>query len=205
MKLIDILVLELPKRGGWNDDAWMVVQDCDGQFKGVEKGFAAAMAPNGVWHRSGGDCVFIHTVPLADDYKTAMVTREEYEAALAASKVPVWSGEGLPPVGASCEWYDRNTKTWSPVKVVYSSEWVVVVSGADSNGDVVELGIEVFMDAERCKFRPIRTEAERKREETVNAIQQKLICRNEVAVDFYEYLAAGKIPGIRLTDDAGSQ
>lgn len=72
----------------------------------------------------------------------------------------------------------------------------------------MELGIEVFMDAERCKFRPIRTEAERKRKEVVGVIAE--LCRSSASNGhsadlIYDAIAAGKIPGIRLTDDTGSQ
>ena len=184
MKLIDILVQELPKRGGWPDGIEEIWQDYDKLIR-------------------AGAFGWFHDV-LSEDHRRqhydahVKVNRKQYEAALAASKVPVWDGEGAPPVGCRCErnYYDRSGDDWREVTILFWGRRVAVV---EANGK------EAVANSSSGNFRPIRPEAERKREETVNAIQQKLICRNEVAVDFYEYLAAGKIPGIRLTDDAGSQ
>lgn len=104
--------------------------------------------------------------------------------------IPEWDGDGLPPVGVECE----------TMLKVHGSPWVkfkclavdgIAAFGFTGKGHIVA-------QENTHNFRPIRTEAERKREEAVNAIQQKLLCRNEVAVDFYEHLAAGKIPGIKM-------
>lgn len=69
MKLIDILVRELPKRGGWPDGVGMVEQGDDG-------GLFAPVT----------DYCSKFEMELADDWLGETITREQYEAALAATK-----------------------------------------------------------------------------------------------------------------------
>jgi hypothetical protein len=94
MKLIDILVEELPKRGGWPEGVCEISTHASGRVF-----FDGRFAPRGF------------SLPMASDawnkYKhphsyTNAVTREQYEAALAA-KNEGWSewGGGECPVGAS--------------------------------------------------------------------------------------------------------
>ena len=118
-----------------------------------------------------------------------------------------WNGDGLPPVGCECEWQDRNTKQWIKVSIVYASEWVTVIR-EDKIADPVEISIENYGDEERKKFRPVRTEAEIKREEGIDGVVQ--FCINyhgypkgaeqylRVATALYDAIAAGEIPHITL-------
>lgn len=87
--LLAILAEELPKRGGWPEGALNVTQDNDGEvsFSGSgtpEFGYAA-------WHHSSGGSWSNHDswfyCETATDHTTAIITRDQYEAALA---------EGLP-------------------------------------------------------------------------------------------------------------
>lgn len=131
MKLIDLLVKELPKRGGWPDGAEIAVQDADSQICFSSHGDVYANKFQTDWY--GGDWgdgdwsnPFIDTI--ADDRHECIVSRKQYESALAASKNPAWNGEGLPPVGCECEYLDNNGK-WYPVIIKYASDQVVVISG----------------------------------------------------------------------------
>ena len=73
MKLIDILVQELPKRGGWPDDVNFVEQSNGGMLFDVVD--------------MSKDYLFrMHEFEIADDWYTSTITREQYEAALAGSK-----------------------------------------------------------------------------------------------------------------------
>lgn len=92
--LLAILVKELPKRGGWPADASRIVQDGDGEAKSVAT-CADVEFPNvvGIWYRSGGNTAAIGILPLADDWQVAIITREQYEAALAA-QAPVANADG---------------------------------------------------------------------------------------------------------------
>lgn len=93
MKLIDILVKELPARGGWPLNFNLVVQEKSGFimfgvvpdviFSGT-KGIWIAKNPYkslSIWGYN-----FIHPeikcLELADDYDSSIVTREQYEAAI---------------------------------------------------------------------------------------------------------------------------
>lgn len=144
MKLIDLLVQELPNRGGWPGSQY------EGEVMKID---------NIRWSYTEG------CYPTAYMNGEA-VRKSEYEAALAASKQHEWPGEGLPPAGCECEWQDRNTKHWTKVSVVYASEWVTVIRECKIT-DPVELAIDNYGDEDRRQFRPIRTEAERKRDDRI--------------------------------------
>lgn len=110
MKLIDLLVQELPKRGGWPEGAKTVAQDLCGEVWGFNCG--APKINNGAWwsSASGTDLTSPSKVQidlladlLADDWSSTFITREQYEAAMAAKnggwiewgggKCPVDDGE----------------------------------------------------------------------------------------------------------------
>lgn len=99
MKLIDLLVKELPKRGGWPEGALNATQDKDGQVC-----FSAGAVPEfGYVAWEGGDWLgneFYTT--RASDYDTAIVTREQYESALAASKAAVGHDGWIEWAGGDC-------------------------------------------------------------------------------------------------------
>lgn len=74
--------------------------------------------------------------------------------------VPVWNGEGaIPQVGCVCErsWAGDE---WQPCKILFASNQLVVVKMKES-------GIEDAYSIGYVTFRPLRTEAERKREEAI--------------------------------------
>lgn len=98
MKLIDLLVKELPNRGGWPEAANYVVQDYDGTVK-FSKSINFLHIKAGEWcsNEDGDDWIYgdrpcegnFHHYITANDWKASIVTREQYEAALAASKAVV--------------------------------------------------------------------------------------------------------------------
>lgn len=201
MTLLELLVKELPGRGGWPDGVEKIGQDYDCELKFL--GAKMSRYRSGIYteqlcagHRAKGSAGYGETV-----------TREQYEAAI-ASQQPAWNGEGLPPVGVKCEWQDYNTKKWTPVRVVYSSEWVTIIS-EDKDDDAIELAIENYGDKGRRKFRQILTEAERKRDAAGLAIYNAInwnaegemvsTSRMEDYRKAYDAIAAGKIPGVELS------
>lgn len=99
MKLIDLLVKELPKRGGWPDGALNATQDKDGQVC-----FSAGAVPEfGYAAWEGGDWLgneFYAT--RASDYASAIITCEQYESALAASKAVVGHDGWIQWAGGEC-------------------------------------------------------------------------------------------------------
>ena len=207
MKLIDLLVQELPKRGGWPEGAEIAVQDADSQICFSSHGDVYANKSQTDWY--GGDWgngdwgnPFIDTI--ADDRHECIVTRDQYESALAASQKPAWRGEGVPPVGVECEYLDNNGK-WYPVIIKYASCQLVVISGVTKILGV-EQGTEIAKDIiiDKPQFRPLRTGAERKRDTAVAAMQREaddgdnwIYSEYEI---IYDAIAAGKIPGVKLED-----
>lgn len=99
MKLIDLLVKELPELGGWPDGALNATQDKDGQVC-----FSAGAVPEfGYVAWEGGDwCGNEFYTTMVSDYDAAIVTREQYEASLAASKAVVGHGGWIQWAGGEC-------------------------------------------------------------------------------------------------------
>lgn len=198
MKLIDLLVRELPKRGGWPEGA----ERCRvGNFYGDSITVAFSF-PKG--YSDGFDVPFQYavTIPTSARYDGketdyCMITRDLYESALAASQKPAWNGKGLPPVGCECE--------------CYVDEGIIhcVVVGYDFDDKAVVMrnvpARKYFsIQASSGRIKPLRTEAERKRDAAVEAMQREadegdnwIYSEYEI---IYDAIAAGKIPGVKLED-----
>lgn len=130
-------------------------------------------------------------------------TEAEQEADLndciGQAPVTTWSGEGLPPVGVEIEYKfaKANYRTYfSRGKVLaYGAQNVFMEHLASRN--------EFIQPLDKIEFRPIRTEAERKRDEAKHAIAE--LCRSSAsnghAADLiYDAIAAGEITGVKLED-----
>lgn len=99
MKLVDLLVKELPKRGGWPEGALNATQDKDGQVC-----FSAGAVPEfgHVAWEDGDWCGNEFYTTRASNYDTAIVTREQYESALEASKAVVGRDGWIDWHGGDC-------------------------------------------------------------------------------------------------------
>ncbi|ELY5941333.1 hypothetical protein SNN83_004513 [Cronobacter malonaticus] len=187
MKLIDLLVQELPKLGGWPDGYYALVQESRGSVYLAGGGFP------------------IGKFELADDYELAEVTREQYEAALATAQRPVWDGDGLPPVGCECEAKYRDAS---------NAEWFIFrCVGVDCGVAFGWAGKDaVTLDKGSYEFRPIRSEAEDKRAAGVTALAKaggnvdfeygRRTIDGELSLpgwyELYDKIAAGEVAGIRI-------
>lgn len=204
MKLIDLLVQELPKRGGWPEGVNEIGQDYDGEL---------------MFYGRGNPRTRIY-LPLSSDHRDIYcrngdkVTKDRYESALAASQNPAWNGEGLPPVGAKIEFF-INPKlgyrnTWIPDA---GTEMEVVAHKTTTDGNDVAVCYWDEGGAGRsCCFvpeslKPLRTKAERKRDEAIEAIDWYMPeCIPDTPNEFYhakkiyDAIAAGKIPGVKVDD-----
>lgn len=120
---------------------------------------------------------------------------QQFES-LATKQDEGWNGEGLPPVGCQCELFD--CEDWNPVIIKFVGDKYVVTERTDLGYEVV------YCVAERPeRFRPIRSEADRKREEAINEIAS-LIGRGtfcDDAAGIYDAIADGKIPCVKLESD----
>lgn len=195
MKLIDLLVQELPKSGGWPDGA-------DYAIYFSHKRGVTFYDKDGMINKTGVnfiDCRF-------PDVRREKVSKYDFKSALAASQKPEWNGEGLPPVGSECEWLDANVG-WLPVTIKYISKQIVVMASPTNLFGVQEL-TEIAKDiiCDKPQFRPLRTEADKKREDICDAIYGALTKaerqrnRSDEAEAVYDAIAAGKIPGVKLED-----
>lgn len=201
MKLIDLLVQELPKRGGWPEGALSITQDNDGSLCVWDTNDPHYEVFS--WkHHTGNSLIYSWhgewAMLLASDHKESIVTYWQYKAALAASQNPAWNGEGLPPVGCECE-YISNETSWGKVKVI----------GLDGEKIVIRPSGEIYYaitPSNKDVFIPFRTEAERKHEAVLESICAVLEMvaqdykREDEAKLIYEAIAAGKIPGVKLDD-----
>lgn len=200
MKLIDLLVQELPKRGGWPRDALSITQDNDGSLCVWDtndphyEGFS--------WkHHTGNSLVHFWceeaAMPLSSDRKESIVTYWQYKAALTASQKPAWNGEGLPPVGCECEVSVNGGRSWCTYRAINEKNGVRLIEVGDLT--------EEFQN-NNWIFRPLRTESERKHEAVLESICAVLEMvaqdykREDEAKLIYEAIAAGKIPGVKLDD-----
>lgn len=175
MKLIDILVRELPKRGGWPIDS-------------DDERTLTATLPSISWGLDGGG-YYAFRGPCDS------VSHQLYEETLLARKSG-WNGDGLPPVGVVCEGhfprFPGNAFEWQECLVLYvfDSECAVKSKGTST--------LHYCDD-----FRPIRSEAEKKRDESVNALiefdlRRKTASIQDLYPELYDAIAAGKIPHIRI-------
>lgn len=85
MKLIDLLVKELPKRGGWPGGVDAVEQDSEGQLFEMESDYCSDFK-----------------LEKCDDWIADVVTKQQYESALAASKAVVGRDGWIQWAGGDC-------------------------------------------------------------------------------------------------------
>ncbi|HCR1961854.1 TPA: hypothetical protein ONC42_000502 [Enterobacter kobei] len=177
MKLIDILVERLPALGGWpidSDDERALLSSLPGVSWGLNGGgYYAFRGPND------------------------SITYQQYESARVASK-PEWDGVGLPPVGTECEYSLNAGRTWFKCKIDY----VLGTQGLIMLADVYEGGQFVgFAEYDgKLKFRPIRSEEDKKRDEIIEALKEGLGHAHGLydLMQIYHLLNNGKIPHIRI-------
>lgn len=140
------------------------------------------------WNRGYDTCLYeIRAVVHIDN------CNKQFES-LATKPVQAWKGEGLPPVGCECELFD--CENWNPVVIKFVGNKYVVTERTDLGYEVV------YCLAERPeRFRPIRTEEERKRaqsEESIFKAWYECPEGGDVSTCIYDAIAAGKIPHVKL-------
>lgn len=178
MKLIDLLLLELPKQGGWPRG-----YDC-----------ISTNGYNQVWAYKTKGGVMGKDLHLYSS-EEGNVTREQYESALAAIR-PEWDGGGLPTVGCEFEhsFHANGFSSWHWRKCTAVGKHGVLC--------VDENDTELYLNDTNNKFRPAKTESDKKRDISVNEMIE--VYRNALGSPFnamgelYDAIAAGKIPGIRI-------
>lgn len=107
-----------------------------------------------------------------------------------------WNGEGLPPVGTKCELMDDSqSSAWEQVTIKFYGDAFAVwdAHGSEESNSLCHV-----------RVRPIRSEAERRREKVTESINNLIgniedypTWRDAVS-GIYDAIAAGKIPHITL-------
>ncbi|KOQ93309.1 hypothetical protein [Pluralibacter gergoviae] len=209
MTLLEILVKELPGKGGWPVGANYIAQDSDCSIYGFEEKPDLEDGHEWLDGTGGGWLLKVGILAESSDKSTSVITREQYEAALAESKKVAWSGEGLPPVGSRVEVKAEDEDWgWTQIDVVYvhNGEIIGIIR---HESEYLNDRLEKFSAGYNgAVFRPIRSEEERKRDEAVEALlgayfnappydEPNEADRSGMS-EVYSSIAAGKIPHIKI-------
>lgn len=119
---------------------------------------------------------------------------QDLNECIGASEAQVWNGDGVPPIGCACEMQDSKG-TWLPVEIIAKNDRFTF-------GWSYDYRIVLFGD-KADEFRPLRTEAEKARDEAIQSMASVIDYRNgcsskPLAGWIYEAISAGTIPGIKL-------
>lgn len=181
-ELLERLVSDLPGLGGW--PKW--ADECI-----LHRGSCKAMFYDGAGR--------FQDYPSFPDIKfkeealvERIVYREMYEAALAASN-PEWDGEGLPPMGCEFEFRTNVNSSWK-------RGVMCVVDYTNPFNAVVDDQCGIYRTHE-LEFRPIRSEADKKRDEAIDTMEAIFIeatanganGQRAVFTAVYDAIKSGKI------------
>lgn len=222
MKLIDILVSELPKRGGWPEPIDLMFTGQSGQvfFQRADGGDAYYLDP-GIYQHNDMVKGLVGTDRSGTGFGPEVVTKAQYYYKMRTlGKSPIfetkkqWDGTGLPPVGTECEIYQHpefgvrpgTAETGTKVKVVSHETTTGKISVAVAFWDVDGYGYSDVFIAE-C-LRPLGSaaaeEENHKRQDACDMIfgamrnAERSGNMSDMADEVYDAIAAGKIPGIKL-------
>lgn len=180
MKLIDDLIGGIPEREGWHA-SWA---------------FA--------YRRIGGVNIFYTSEkPVSFNEDFEYVYREEYEAALEASKQPEWNGEGLPPVGCDClVMGEKGDDDFYKCKILNHTRFDFIDCAVFQTDKTVSVSSAKY-------FRPLKTQSDMC-DEAASALTRILtsLPRDKHVVDWsyaiIEKIISGEIPYVSMPDDAGN-
>lgn len=114
---------------------------------------------------------------------------------------PSWDGVGLPTVGYECE-FNAEDGSWGSGTVLFVGEKRIFWRCHEDN-------MEYNCEISPPEFRPIRSEADKKRHKAASSIQELFDSYGDDAGNeelsrfgerLIEKIAAGKIPGVKLED-----
>lgn len=183
MKLIDILLKELPRRGGWPEDSEEMCQS--GQDSEIYTGSEILRD-------------FYAGVEAEDCGISNEITKEEYESALAALKLVKWNGQGLPPVGTIVQGLPLDAASFErpfmfTINCIHDGCFI---------GEAMSGG-KVYGELSRWEISPVRSKEEISREEALFDINkligdiEKYPTWRHAVCGIYDAIAAGEIRGLR--------
>lgn len=152
MKLIDILVEELPKRGGWPKGAKCITQDGDWKVEPASCHPSVAKCDgDGFWFLNSSRIGGFEVDALASDHTTTIITREQYEAALAAKNEGwiEWGGGECPvEEGTLVDVRLRNGNTFERLAALVESRATLPFwRSDDAGGDIIAYRLHQPQDA----------------------------------------------------------
>lgn len=147
--------------------------------------------------------IIAYRLPQPQEAEQAKADNEaDLNECIGQDAAQVWSGEGQPPVGVECE-YSWAGEPWASGVIRYISKHTIIIeTQADSTGDT-----ECAYHPTDIKLRPLRTEADRKRDEAIEEMIKiaTMYTTKSIGLDLafnsiYNSIAAGEIPGVKLED-----
>lgn len=128
----------------------------DAMFR-YKKVVATSIADNWRWNHNGTNSDII-----------AYRLHKPAEQQLPTEETSIWNGKGVPPVGCECQ-YRKHKKTehseWFNGVVKYASEFTVVIQPVCYAGETIG-------HPANFEFRPIRSEADKKRDIIIQVIER---------------------------------
>lgn len=154
---------------------------------------------------AGGDIISYRLYQPQEAEQAEADDEADLNECIGQGAAPVWSGEGLPPVGCKCEYLDRNNG-WYPVTIKYASNQIVVICGMTNIlGDKQETEIAKDVQLDKPQFRLLLTKSERKRKEAIEEMTKiaTIYTTKSLSLDLalnsiYNAIAAGEITGVKL-------
>lgn len=146
-------------------------------------------------HENSGVDIIAYRLHQPQQAEQPEVSEEDLNECIGQAPAPVWNGGWLPSAGCECEYQYK----------VHGSEWCgfecVAVDGNAAFGWSNNTPIALQLNTHN--FRPMRSKAERKRDDAKHAIAE--LCRSSASNGhsadlIYDAIAAGKIPGVKLED-----
>lgn len=113
---------------------------------------------------------------------------------------PAWNGTGLPPVGSRVEYTCKQPDIGHPAIEVGRWYGGTIIAYYNECVWTSDNGIRHLSNT---VFRPMRSESDNKRYASIEALFDVLdagVSTSQDAVDVYEAIASGKIPGIKLEE-----
>lgn len=152
------------------------------------------------WPRTGQeyDIIAYRLHQLQEAEQTEADDEADLNECIGQDAAPVWGGEGKPAIGEKCEHHSGGQ--WEVVTIagIYEN----LVTGFTDYWMVKEDGSS-YTVGNPYRFRPIRSEADKNRDEAKHTIAE--LCRqaasNGHAADLiYDAIADGKVRGVKLED-----
>ena len=167
----------------------------------LEKGYVQSGYTAGEYsweHVWQGSNIIAYRLHHPQEAEQPEASEEDLNECIGQAPAPVWNGDGKPTMGTKCEHHSGGQ--WEVVTIAgiyenlmtgFTDYWMVKEDGSS------------YTVGNPYRFRPIRSEADKRRDEAKHTIAE--LCRsassNGHAADLiYDAIAAGEVLGVKLED-----